>query len=126
MQIKFLTLYHNFNREEDLIEAQRSLLFKWWENTSGCLSSKKSKHSLEIPFISEAKIEFKEYSFFDYYDLEKTKEYVKNSYECKRKKKDGGGIEYWWCGEQYPDLETLYKALAEQKRFMELTITMED
>ena len=125
MQYKFLTLYHDFDdKEKNLIDAQRDLLFGWWEITSGCLAEK-SKLS-QIPFIPEAKVEFKDYSFFDYYDQEKTKEYVKNSYGHKRKKKEGGGIEYWWCGTQYPDLDTIYNALAAQKRFMELTITTED
>lgn len=127
MQYKFLTLYHDFdNKEKNLLDAQRDLLFDWWENTSGCLPPKKSKLSLKIPFIPEAKVEFKDYSFFDYYDLEKTKKYVQDHYGHKRKKKDGGGLEYYWCGTQYPDLETIYTALAEQKRFMELIITTED
>ena len=38
----------------------------------------------------------------------------------------GGGWEYYWCGTQYPDLDTLYEALSKQKRFMELTITVND
>ena len=125
MQYKFLTLYHDFdNKEKNLLDAQRDLLFDWWKSTSEHLC-KKDKLS-PVPFIPEAKVEFKDYSFFDYYDLEKTKKYVQDHYGHKRKKKDGGGFEYYWCGTQYPDLETIYTALAEQKRFMELIITTED
>lgn len=125
MQYKFLTLYHDFdNKEKNLLDAQRDLLFDWWKRTAEHLC-KKEKLS-QVPFIPVAKVEFKDYSFFDYYDTGKAKQYVQDSYGHKRKKKDGGGFEYWWCGTQYPDLDTIYNALAEQKRFMELTITVED
>ena len=117
MQIKFLTLYHDFDdREHSLHYAQDSLLYMW----------QRSVQLKQIKFIPSAKVEFKEYSFFDYPDQEKAKREISNAYGKKRKKKDGGGIEYWWAGEQYPDLETLYKALAEQKKFMELIITVDD
>ena len=117
MQIKFLTLYHNFDdRERNLCSAQDSLLYMW----------QRSIQLKQIKFIPTAKVEFKEYSFFDYPDQEKAKREINSAYGHKRKKKDGGGFEYWWAGEQYPDLDSIYKALAEQKRFMELIITVED
>ena len=118
MQIKFLTLYHDFeeDREHSLHYAQDSLLYMW----------RRSIQLKQVKFIPSAKVEFKDYSFFDYPDQEKAKLEISNAFGHKRKKKDGGGVEYWWSGEQYTDLETLYKALAKQKRFMELTITVED
>ena len=117
MQIKFLTIYHDFgNPEYNKINTQDTLLYMW----------QRSIQLKQINFISSAKVEFKDYSFFDYPDQEKAKREIQNAYGNKRKKKDGGGWEYYWCGEQYPDLATLYDALAEQKRFMELTITVED
>ena len=117
MQIKFLTLYHDFDdREHSLHCAQDSLLYMW----------QRSIQLEQIKFISSAKVEFKEYSFLDYPDQEKAKREISNAYGHKCKKKDGGGIEYYWCGTKYPDLDTLYAALAEQKKFMELTITVED
>ena len=117
MQYKFLTLYHDFeDPESSIYRAQDSLLYRW----------QRSLQLKQIKFISSAKVEFKDYSFFDYPDQDKTKNYIQEHYGHKRKKKDGGGFEYWWCGTQYPDLDTIYSALAEQKRFMELTITTED
>ena len=117
MQIKFLNLYHIFdNVEQNRCDAQNSLLYMWM----------KSLQLKQVKFISSAKVEFKEYSFFDYPDQEKAKREVQNAYGDRRKRKDGGGWEYYWCGTQYPDLNTLYSALAEQKRFMELTITVND
>lgn len=117
MQIKFLNLYHNFDDVEySKREAQDSLLYMW----------QRSLQLRQIKFISSAKVEFKDYSFFDYPDQEKAKREISNVYGHKRKKHEGGGVEYWWCETRYPDLETLYTALAEQKRFMELTITVED
>jgi hypothetical protein len=117
MQIKFLDLYHNFgDTEYSKVQAQDSLLYMW----------QRSLQLRNIKFISSARVEFKDYSFFDYPDQEKAKREIQNAYGHKRKKKDGGGFEYYWCGTQYPDLETIYAALAEQKRFMELTITTED
>lgn len=120
MQIKFLTLYHNFNLENNpdygKYDAQDTLLYMWQRSIQQGFTK----------FISAAKVEFKEYSFFDYPNQNKAKNEIIRAYGKKRKKKDGGGYEYWWCGEQYPDLDTLYAALAEQKRFMELTITVED
>lgn len=117
MQIKFLTLYHEFDDAEyNRCTAQNDLLYMW----------QRSIQTQRVKFIPTAKVEFKEYSFFDYPDQEKAKREISAAYGHKRKKKDGGGIEYYWCGEQYPDLDTLYNALAKQKRFMELTITVED
>lgn len=117
MQIKFLTLYHDFeDREHSLYYAQDNLLYMW----------QRSIQLKQIKFISSAKVEFKEYSFFDYPDQEKAKREIQNAYGSKRKKKDGGGWEYYWCGTQYPDLDTIYEALSKQKRFMELTITVND
>lgn len=117
MQIKFLTLYHNFEDSESSIhQAQDSLLYKW----------QRSLQLRQIKFISSAKVEFKDYSFFDYPNIENAKQKISQTYGHKRKKKDGGGIEYYWAGTQYTDLDSIYNALAEQKRFMELIITTED
>ena len=117
MQIKFLDLYHNFeDTGRSKADAQDSLLYMW----------RRSIQLKQTKFISSAKIEFKDYSFFDYPDQEKAKREISNAYGHKLNKKDGGGMEYYWCGEKYPNLDTLYKALAEQKRFMELIITVDD
>ena len=117
MQITFLTLYHDFDdREHSLHYAQDSLLYMW----------QRSLQLKNIKVIRAAKVEFKDYNFFEYPDQERAKREIHNSYGHKLKKKDGGGFVYRWCGVQYPDLETIYKALSEQKRFMELTITVED
>jgi hypothetical protein len=117
MQITFLTLYHDFNdHERSLQDAQDSLLYMW----------QRSIQLKNVKFIRAAKVEFKDYNFFEYPDQVRARREIQNSYGHKLKKKDGGGYEYYWCGTQYPDLETIYKALSEQKRFMELTITVED
>ena len=117
MQIKFLTLYHNFSdKEQNLAEAQRSLL-SMWENAI---------FNSYVKFIPTAKVEFNDYSFFDYPDQEKAKAEIKRAYGSKSKRFKNSDIQYWWAGMQYLDLDTLYSALAEQKRFMELVITVED
>lgn len=117
MQIKFLTLYHAFdNMEYSLRNAQDNLLYMW----------QRSSQLKQIKFIRSAKVEFKEYSFFDYPDQEKARREISDAYGHKLKKKDGGGIVYHWAGTEYPDLDSIYKALAEQKRFMELIITVDD
>lgn len=117
MQIRFLDLYQDFDDTEySKMQAQESLLYLW----------QRALQLKQIKFIPAAKVEFKDYSFFDYPDQEKAKREIHNAYSHKCKKKDGGDYEYWWCGRQYPDLNTIYNALAEQKRFMELIITVED
>ena len=120
MQYKFLTLltpYHEFeDKERSKYYAQDNLLYMW----------QRSLQLKQVKFIPKAKVEFNDYSFFDYPDQEKARQKISEAYGHKRKKKEGGGIEYWWCGTQYPDLDTIYNALAAQKRFMELTITTED
>lgn len=117
MQIKFLTLYHNFiNKESNFISAQDSLLTMW----------RNAVYSQSVPFIPTAKVEFKDYSFFEYPDQEKAKAEISRAYGKTSKRIKNNGIQYWWCGRQYPNLDTLYNALAEQKRFMELTITVEE
>ena len=117
MQIKFLTLYHDFdNVEYSKCEAQDSLLFMWM----------RSLQLKQVKFIPSAKVEFKEYSFFDYPDQEKARREISDAYGHKLKKKDGGGVVYRWAGTEYSDLDSIYKALAEQKKFMELIITVDD
>ena len=115
MQFKFLTLYHNFsNEEKNLVEAQRSLLSVW----------QNAVFEGKIKFTPKATVEFKAYSFFEYPDSNKAIKEIKASYGHKNKQTKE--IEYWWGGKQYPSFDALYSALAEQKRFMELTITTED
>ena len=117
MQIKFLTLYHDFDDESTSKRyAQDSLIYMW----------QRSIQLKQIKFIPTAKVEFKEYSFFDYPDQEKVKREISNAYGHKLKKKDGGGVVYRWAGDEYPDLDSIYKALAEQKKLMELIITVDD
>jgi glutathione S-transferase len=117
MQIKFLTLYHNFsNKEKNLADAQRDLLSMWHT----------AIFNSHVQFIPEAKVEFKDYSFFEYPDQEKAKAEIHRAYGSKSKRFKNSEVQYWWAGEQYPSLDTLYNALAEQKRFMELVITVEN
>ena len=111
MQIKFLTLCHAFDdREHSLRFAQDSLLHMW----------KRSIQLKQVEFIPSATIEFKEYSFFDYPDQEKAKKKISDEFGSIER---DGAVNYYWAGTKYPDLDTLYKDLAEQKHFMELTIT---
>lgn len=117
MQIKFLTIYHDFEDSElEKHYAQDNLLHMW----------QRSLQLKQVKIIPAATVEFRDYSFFDYPDQEKARKEIHNAYGHKCKKKDGGGIEYWWCGTRYSDLDTIYNVLAKQKRFMELTITTED
>ena len=118
MQIKFLTLYHAFeNVEQNLASAQDSLLYMW----------QRSLQLKNIKFIPEAKVEFRDYSFFEYPDQEKAKKEVSQAYgSSNSKRRNSKAMEYWWCGTLYTDLDILYNELAEQKRFMELVITIND
>ena len=114
MQIKFLTIYHALNNvEQNLIGAQMDLLDQWRSNLQ--ISN--------LKFITKAEIAFKDYSFFDYPDQEKAKKYINSGYLSTYKNRVP---EYWWAGIQYPDLDTLYEAIAKSSRFMELTIALED
>lgn len=76
-----------------------------------------------MKLISMAKIEFKDYSFFEYPDQARAKQEISSTYGHKNMQTNV--VEYWWEGDRYPDLETLYKALAEQKRFMFMELTLE-
>jgi hypothetical protein len=80
----------------------------------------------QIKFIPAAKVEFKDYLLSEYPDQEKAKKEIHNAYGHKLSKKEGKNWIYRWCGEEFPDLDSIYNALAEQKRFMELIITVED
>ena len=115
MQIKFLTLYHNFgNTERNLAAAQDDLLYSW----------RRAIQLNNIKFISEAKVSFKDYSFLEYPDQDKAKKMISDTYGHQNKKQKS--IEYYWCGKAYTDLDALYTVLAKQKRFMELTIEVDD
>ena len=75
--------------------------------------------------VKEISDEFKEYSFFDYPDQEKAKREIHQAYGHKDKASNYKQV-WRWCGKTYTDFEIFYNKLAEQKRFMELTITVED
>jgi hypothetical protein len=120
VQIKFLTIYHYDYEDLDNIYnainkciAQEELLYMWQNNIQ----------SNNINFINKAVVEFNDYSLFDFPDIEKAKKEIHNAYGHKE---GGNGVVYRWCGEEYSDLESIYKDLAEQKRLMELTITVEN
>ena len=115
MQIKFLTMYHKLKDEPvSKALAQQELLSMW----------QKSILDQNIKYIDKAHIIFQTYSFTDYLDQERLYRELNIAYGKRVKKKDP--IEYWWAGEQYPDFDTLFKALAQQKMLMELTIIVED
>ena len=108
MQIKFLTMFNAFGEYEiNKSFAQIDLLAQW----------QRSIHTCNIKFIDRASIEFKDYDFSDYEDKARVKKEIKNAYKYK---------DFVFDGVLYGDLESLYNALAEQKRLMELTITVED
>ena len=119
MQIKFLTIYHYDYEDLDNIytdinkrTAQEELLYMW----------QNSMQSNNINFINKAVVEFNDYSLFDFPDIEKAKKEIHNAYSHKV----GRDVVYKWYDEEYSDLESIYKALAEQKRLMELVITVDD
>ena len=115
MQIKFLTMYHNLKDEEyNNYLAQQELLNMW----------QRSIMQRNIKFIKKAKIVFQTYAFSEYSDQKKLIKELQTAYGHKDKRT--GVIEYWWGGEQYPDFDTLFKALTKQKRLMELTIEVEE
>jgi hypothetical protein len=115
MQIKFLTIFGSPVHGDSAINAQGKLLDFW-------------QHSLVndlVKPIQKATVEFKEYSFFDYYNQEKLNNEIKKSlpsgYNHLHNK------QYWQCaGKQYYVFEDLYNDLAEGHRLMELVITLED
>ena len=115
MQIKFLTLYHNLKDEDYNKSLAQSELLSMWQ---------RSITQRNIKFINKAAVIFQVYSFIDYPNQERLINEIKTAYGHRDKKTKA--VEYWWGGKQYPDFDTLFKALAEQKRLMELTITVED
>lgn len=116
MQIKFLTIYHDFDDETiSKRYAQESLIYMW----------QRSVQTQQVKFISSAKVEFKDYAIFEYPNQEKARREVHQAYG--HKDKASGWQQVWrWCGDTYTDFDIFYSKLAGQKRFMELTITVED
>ena len=116
MQIKFLTIYHEFDDVEYSKRfAQDSLIYMW----------QRSVQTQQVKFISSAKVEFKDYNILEYADQERARREVQQAYG--HKDKASGNKQVWrWGGDTYTDFDLFYNKLAEQKRFMELTITVED
>ena len=113
MQIKFLTIYHDFDDIElSRRYAQDSLIYMW----------QRSVQLQQVKFISSATVDFKDYNILEYPDQAKAKREIWTAYYHKDKHK-----QVWrWGGVEYTDFETFYSVIAEQKRFMELTITVKD
>lgn len=116
MQIKFLTLYHDFDNESTSKRyAQDSLIYMW----------QRSVQLQQVKFIASAKVDFKDYYIFDYPDQAKARKEVWNAYGHKDKQSKGKQV-WRWDGDEYTDFENFYNKIAEQKRLMELTITVND
>lgn len=81
MQIKFLTLFEN--NDHSRIQAQSSLLSEW----------QKSPQLRNMKLIAMAKVEFKDYSFFEYPDQAKSKQEVSSTYGHKNMQTNV--VEYW-------------------------------
>lgn len=116
MQIKFLTIYHEFDDAEYSKRfAQDSLIYMW----------QRSVQTQQVKFISYAKVEFKDYNILEYADQERARREVHQAYGHKDRASNNKQV-WRWCGNTYTDFDIFYNKLAEQKRFMELTITVED
>lgn len=116
MQIKFLSIYHDFDDVEySQRYAQDSLLYMW----------QRSLQLQQIKLISSAKVDFKTYNILEYPDQEKARREVHRAYGHKDKHSNHKQV-WRWCGTEYTDFDSFYTKLATQKRFMELTITTED
>ena len=117
MQIKFLTIYHDFDDDVELSKryAQDSLIYMW----------QRSVQLQQVKFISSATVDFKDYNILEYPDQAKAKKEIWAAYGHKDKYSKHKQV-WRWCGREYTDFETFYNLIAEQKRFMELTITVKD
>ena len=116
MQIKFLTLYHDFDDESTSKRyAQDSLIYMW----------QRSIQLQQVKFISSAMVDFKDYNILEYPDQAKARKEIWNAYGHKDKYSKHKQV-WRWCGREYTDFEAFYSIIAEQKRFMELTITVND
>ena len=115
MQIKFLTIYVSPVHGDSVIDAQCKLLEFWQQSII-------NNH---VKPIQKAIVEFKDYSFLDYYNQEKLNNEIKKSlpsgYNHLHNK------HFWqWAGKYYYVFEELYNDLADTHRLMELVITLED
>lgn len=116
MQIKFLTLYHDFDDENTSKRyAQDSLIYMW----------QRSVQLQQVKFIASAQVDFKDYSILDYPDQVKARKEIWNAYGHKDKQSKCKQV-WRWAGKEYTDFEYFYSKVAEQKRLMELTITVND
>lgn len=116
MQIKFLTLYHDFDDENTSKRyAQDSLIYMW----------QRSVQTQQVKFIASARVDFKDYHILDYPDQVKARKEIRNAYGHRDKQSNGKQV-WRWAGDTYTDFENFYNKVAEQKRLMELTITAED
>ncbi len=115
MQIKFLTIYGSPIHGVGSLNAQYDLLGFW----------RQSIMNDQVKPIKAAKVEFKEYSFFDYPDQEKLSKEIKKSiysgYNHLHNK------QFWqYAGKCYYIFEELYNDLAETHHLVELVITVEE
>ena len=116
MQIKFLTLYHDFDDESTSKRyAQDSLIYMW----------QRSVQLQQVKFIASAQVDFRDYNILDYPDQAKARKEIWTAYGHTDKQSKGKQV-WRWAGEEYTDFENFYSKVAEQKRFMELTITVND
>ena len=114
MVITFLNIY-NSNYDERL-QVQWELLEFW----------KQSIAADQIDFIRSAKVEFKDYSMFEYPDQARAKREVSNARVHKINKAGAISIYWEWAGKRYYDLDKLYGDIAVEHRLMELVITIEE
>lgn len=103
--MKLLSIAHNFSKDKNQVDAQKTLLMNWWS----ALCDKKVKP------IENAKVSFKLYNFKDYPDQVALKDFIYKEYVNKQG-------ELYWAGTQYKSIDILCNDLAEQKLIAELLV----
>lgn len=106
---KFRSIYHNFGRPRDLLDAQRRCLSMFEDYIY------QNKDDLNFVDLSDLQMRFQSYVPTEYPDQTD----MRNFFRCEYTNEDG---DIYWCGEKYDDFEKFYQEISQQKCVMELTV----
>ena len=110
MKYTFLAVYHEFDDPIYTMRIAQDLVLEEWRT---------NLEHVKVPYISDAKVSFKTYSFLKYPDQEFLKNWVRVNFT------NSLGV-LCFAGKVYENIYELIAVLDKEKKLIELTVEVEE
>ena len=110
MKYTFLAVYHEFDDPIYTMRIAQDLVLEEWRT---------NLEHMKVPYISDAKVSFKTYSFLKYPDQEFLKDWVRANFTSSF-----GDL--CFAGKVYENIYELIACLDKEKKLIELTVEVKE